>query len=403
MKRVYQSLIDDHLNQHHKQMIFLAGPRQVGKTTISLATKQFTDNFYYFNWDTQEHRQLILKGPINFANQLNLEKLRSKITIVVLDEIHKYSKWKAFLKGLYDNYKDQLIIIVTGSAKLNIYRTGGDSLMGRYFLHRIHPLSIGECLHTDLSKTEIRPPKQISTEQLKNLWNFGGFPEPFIKANSRFATQWHHLHQQQLFREDIRDLSNIQEIAQLEVLAQILQQQTGQLLDFTSLANKINVSVNTIKRWLNTLEHFYYCFQIKPWTKNISRSLLKQPKLYLWDWSEIQEPGAKAENFVACHLLKAVHYWTDCGFGKYELFFLRDKEKREVDFLVTRNNKPWFLVEAKYSNNHGISPALHHFQQQTNAPHAFQVAFKADYVDKDCFTQHKPIIVPAQTLLSQLV
>jgi predicted AAA+ superfamily ATPase len=402
MQRIYLSLIHEHLQQH-QQMLLLAGPRQVGKTTLSLSTKTFSDNFFYFNWDTQEHRQLILKGPVTFAQQLKLEQLRPHPTIVVLDEIHKYAKWKTFLKGLYDNFKHTLKIIVTGSAKLNVYRSGGDSLMGRYFLYRIHPFTIAEALGRPIPITEISPPQLITQETFNALWEFGGFPEPFLKANPRFSKQWHNLHQQQLFREDIRDLSDIQTIAQLEVLAQILQQQVGQLVDYTALANKVNVAVNTIKRWLHTLEHFYYGFRLQPWTQNIARSLLKQPKWFLWDWSEIADVGARAENFVASHLLKAVHFWTDSGLGKFDLHFLRDKEKREVDFLVSKNNQPWFLVEVKYANNQGINPALYHFQKQLQAPHAFQVVIDMPYVDMDCFTQHTPTIVPARTLLSQLV
>lgn len=402
MKRIYETLVKEHFEQY-EQMLFLAGPRQVGKTTISLAAKTLTDDFFYFNWDTQEHRQLILKGPITFANSLNLQKLQKKLPIIVLDEIHKYFKWKSFLKGLYDNYKDKLKIIVTGSAKLDVYRTGGDSLMGRYFLYRVHPITIAECARTTVSEYEIQPPLKISSSNLEALWNFGGFPQPFLKANTRFANQWHRLREQQLFREDIRDLSDIQEISQLEILSKILQEQTGQLIDLSSLANKVNVSVNTIKRWLSTLERFYYCFLLKPWTKNVTRSLLKQPKLYLWDWSQINDPGARTENFIACHLLKAVHFWTDRGFGKYELYFIRDKEKNEVDFLVTKNQKPWFLVEAKHSDNQSISEALYRFQQQTKATHAFQVVFNAKFIDIDCFSKHEPIIVPAQTLLSQLI
>lgn len=165
----------------------------------------------------------------------------------------------------------------------------------------------------------------------------------------------------------------------------------------------INVSSPTIRRWLNCLEAFYYCFSIHPWTKNVKRSLRKEPKYYLWDWSLIEDPGARVENFVASHLLKAVHFWTDYGFGEFELHFLRDKEKNEVDFLVTKNKAPWFLVEVKISKNSGISKSLYTFQKQTGAKHAFQVIIDMDYIQKDCFAYRNPIIVPAMTFLSQLI
>ncbi len=208
---------------------------------------------------------------------------------------------------------------------------------------------------------------------------------------------------EQLFRGDIRDLNHIHEIDQLEILAELLKHQAGQLTNYTNLANKINVSVDTVQRWIKVLNAFYYCFTIKPWSKNVVRSLLKGPKIYLWDWSEISDIGMRSENFIASHLLKAVHFWTDQGLGKYDLYFLRDKEKNEVDLLVTKDNKPWFLVEAKHSDNARISSNLKKFQQATGAKHAFHVVINMDYVDVDCFSYQKPVIVPAKTFLSQLV
>ncbi len=163
------------------------------------------------------------------------------------------------------------------------------------------------------------------------------------------------------------------------------------------------MSVDTIRRWLKTLKSFYYCFSIKPWSKNISRSLLKEPKIYLWDWSLIDDLGARRENFIASHLLKAVHFWTDRGLGDYDLYFLRDKEKREVDFLVTKNNHPWFLVEVKSSENKGISPSLFYYKEATLAEFALQVVFDKKYVDKNCFISSDPTVVPVTTFLSQLI
>ncbi|MBU1558571.1 MAG: DUF4143 domain-containing protein, partial [Gammaproteobacteria bacterium] len=156
-------------------------------------------------------------------------------------------------------------------------------------------------------------------------------------------------------------------------------------------------------RWIKTLESFYYCFSLHPWTKNITRSLLKEPKIFLWDWSLLSDPGAKMENFVACHLMKATQFWTDQGLGDYKLYFIRDLEKNEVDFLVSKNDQAWFLVEVKASSNGGISKHLYKFQKQTGAPHAFQVVFDLEYVDKDCFSINDPVIVPVRTFLSQLV
>jgi uncharacterized protein len=402
MKRVYEKVISLHFQQY-KQMLFLAGPRQVGKTTISLTAQSFTSQFIYLNWDNQDHRKIILDGPAAVAKLTEFKKVWTIPPIIVFDELHKYRHWKTFLKGFFDTYKDHLKIIVTGSSKLDMYRTGGDSLMGRYFPYRIHPFSVAESLRSDFNQEEIHPPKEIRSTHFNALFEFGGFPEPFLKQNKRFSHRWKELRKEQLFRGDIRDLSRIQEIDQLEILSELLKNQAGQLVNYSNLASKIKVSIDTIRRWINTLTAFYHCFIIRPWSKNVSRSLIKAPKIYLWDWSDIQDLGQRAENFVVSHLLKAVHFWTNQGLGNYELYFLRDKEKREVDFLVTKNDAPWFLVEVKYSEKALISPNLEHFQKQTKAQHAFQVAIDMKYVPINCFSYREPVIVPASTFLSQLV
>ena len=402
MKRLYEQIIIQHF-QCHQQMLFLAGPRQVGKTTLSLSAKTLTDQFTYLNWDNQDHRKIILEGPAAIAEVAGINKLSASLPIVVFDELHKYRQWKNFLKGFFDTYSHRLRIIVTGSSKLDIYRTGGDSLMGRYFPYRIHPLSVAEYVRTDINTEDISPPMPMDSASFENLLEFGGFPEPYLKHNKLFVRRWKQLRKEQLFRGDIRDLSRIQEIDQLEILAELIKHQAGQLVNYSNLANKIRVSVDTIRRWINTLTNFYYCFIIRPWSKNITRSLLKEPKIYVWDWSGLDDTAKRAENMVASHLLKAVHFWTDQGLGNYDLYFLRDKEKREVDFLVTKDHCPWFLVEVKQGDNNRISNNLILYQQQTKAKHAFQVVIDMDYVDVDCFSYEEPIIVPAKTFLSQLI
>ena len=402
MERLYQQLISWHL-ANDQQMIFLSGPRQVGKTTIGQSTQSMTDRFFYLNWDRTSHRQIIIQGVDAIAEFAGLSEPSEKTPIIVLDEIHKYAKWKNFLKGFYDTYKGSLHIIVTGSAKLDIYKRGSDSLMGRYFPYRVHPITVAECLKRPLNEDLIQPPTKISDELYNSLWEFGGFPEPFLKQNGRFHKRWLITRKERLFEEEIRTLTHIQEIKQMEVLAEIIKAQIGGLLNRHKLSKKIHVAATTASRWITVLENFYYIFTIQPWTKNVTRSLIKEPKLYLWDWSELEDPGQRSENFIASHLLKAVHYWQDAGFGSFRLYFIRDKEKREVDFLVVRDNKPWFLVEVKHQANQSISESLYRFQKQTQAPHAFQVIVDKPYVDIDCFSYSKPVIVPAKTLLSQLV
>ncbi len=402
MKRIYSSVIQEHFRLH-QQMIFLIGPRQAGKTTVSLMAKDFTDQFAYLNWDNLDHRKIILEGVSSVAGFIGLDRISSKIPIVVFDEIHKYGKWKSFLKGFFDMYKGKVHIIVTGSSRLDVYKKGGDSLMGRYFPYRLHQLSLAELERVGLSDKEINDPLPAQNKNFEKLLKNGGFPEPFLKDNSRFLNRWKTLRQQQLIQEDIRDLSRIQELGQIELLAEILRHQAGQLTNYSTLASKVNVSVDTIRRWVKTLQSFFYCYSIQPWSKNIPRALIKEPKIYLWDWINVEDAGSRVENFVASHLLKAVHFWTDRGFGHYDLWFIRDKEKREVDFLVTHDKKPWFLVEVKSSSKAGISKNLGYFQEKVKAKHAFQVVFDLEYIQKDCFQYSAPVIVPAQSFLAQLV
>lgn len=236
-----------------------------------------------------------------------------------------------------------------------------------------------------------------------NLWKFGGYPDPLLKQSESFHRRWLKLRLQQLFQEDIRSLSRIQDIARLQNLAEYMRQQASQQITYSTLAKHLRINDKTVREWLILLKALYYCFDIKPYAKNVTRSLLKEPKFYLWDWSMCQHDDARAENFMAMALLKAVHFWNDVGMGDYELCYLRDKDKREVDFIIINNQKPWMLVEVKLKNDKKISPHLHYFQKQLQADYAVQVVFDMDYVDKNCFNGPEPVIVPAKTFLSQLV
>jgi predicted AAA+ superfamily ATPase len=395
--------MEEHL-ETERQMLFLVGPRQVGKTTTSLEVSAPWPKAVYLNWDIQADKAVIIEGADAVAERAGLNQYAKKKRLIIFDELHKYRKWKTFLKGFFDKYGALVQIIVTGSARLDVYKAGGDSLMGRYFLYRLHPLSVAEIVRPSLREVEIASAaKKISDREFQALFQYGGFPEPFLRRAPRFYTRWRKLRAQQLFAEDMRDLTRIHELSEIEMLAQLLTSQVGQLTSYSALASKVKVSNDTISRWIKTLKSFYYCFTLQPWTKNVSRSLLKEPKVFLWDWSLVEDHGARVENFIASHLLKAVQFWTDRGMGEYGLHFLRDKEKREVDFLVSKNKKPWFLVEVKSSANAGISKSLYHFQEMTKAPHAFQVVFDLDYEEGNCFSSTKPIIVPAKTFLSQLV
>ncbi len=399
MKRIYDSLLMEHLKEN-RQMAFLSGARQVGKTTTA---RTGSGNHQYMNWDRQSDRLILTKGPDAAADHLRLTDLSPTLPRIVFDEIHKYGKWKSFLKGFFDVYGDSCRTVVTGSARLNVFKKGGDSLMGRYFLYRMHPLSVAELLNPEMANRETRMPREIDDESFQQLLKFGGFPEPFLKADTRFYNRWRHLRSDQFFYEDVRDVGQILEVTQFRVLADLIRSNIGALVNYSWYSKNINVAVDTVRRWVGVLELLYYCFTIRPWYRNVPKSLRKQPKVYLWDWSLVEDPGARTENFFASQLLKAVHFWTDNGFGTYDLFFIRDKGKREVDFLVTRNDQPWFIVEVKTSGNRSLSPHLDHFHNLLNTSHAFQVALDMDYVDRDCFSVDRPVRVPAKTFLSQLI
>jgi len=402
MERCYEHILIGHFRTY-RQTAFLSGPRQVGKTTTARVVARALGDHAYFTWDRQTDRAVIVAGPDAVAEKMQIHRLREAPPVCILDELHRYGKWKTFLKGLLDSHPGALRILVTGSARLDVFKAGGDSLMGRYFPYRMHPLSVGELADPGRPVWEgPLPPQRIPGEALAALVRFGGFPEPFLRQEERFWRRWRRLRTQQLLREDLRDLTHIRELGQVEMLAELIRRRVGQLVSHASLARAVNVSVDTIRRWTATLERLYWCFSVRPWHRNVARGLRKEPKYFLWDWSVVEDRGARMENLVASALLKAVHAWTDTGLGDFGLYFIRDKEKREVDFLVTREDTPWFLVEVKASGSARLSPPLARFQEATGAPHAFQVAFDLDYVDRDCFEQTRPLIVPAATFLSQL-
>ena len=398
-KRLYDTVLAEQV-AHERQMAFVTGPRQVGKTT---ACRGLADT--YLNWDNLDDREVILRGPAAIAAKAALDVLRPKPAVITLDELHKMPRWKSLLKGFFDTYSDRMRALVTGSSRLDTYRRGGDSLMGRYFLYRMHPLSVGEIVSTQLPDPQrvVRAPQPIPANEFDALWTHGGYPEPFLRRDARFTRRWSNLRLQQLIREDIRDLTNVQDLDTMEALVRLLLERSGDQVIYSNLAGEVRVAVDTLRRWVDRLCGFYLGFLVRPWFRNVSRSLRKEPKWFLRDWSGIADPGKRVETFVACHLLKAVDGWNDLGLGDFQLGYLRDKEKREVDFLVVRDRKPWFLVEVKASKG-AISPTLAHFQEQLGAPHAFQVVLDADYVQADCFASPRgPLAVPAKTFLSQLL
>jgi predicted AAA+ superfamily ATPase len=397
---VHARLYDDVLREHferHRQMALVSGPRQVGKTTTCRALAS-----HYLNWDNADDRRIILRGPAAVADSIALDQLRSGTTTLVLDELHKNARWKAFLKGFFDVYAERVRILVTGSSRLDVFRRGADSLMGRYFPYRMHPYSVAECIRTSVPQEIIQPPSPIADEQWNALWEHGGFPQPFLRREIRFTRRWRSLRHDQLTKEDVRQVAQIQDLGTLETLSRLLEELSSRQLVYSRLANELGVSVQTVQRWVRVFECLYYGFTLRPWFTNLNKALRKEPKWFLRDWSGIEDTGARAETFVACHLLKAVEAWSDLGFGRFELFYLRDKLKREVDFLIVRDRKPWCLVEVKATRT-AISDSLRYFHAATKARYAFQLVIDLPYIEASCFARSEPTVVPARTLLSQLL
>src|SRR5207249_4165886 len=227
--RLYTEILADHLRRQ-RQIALVSGPRQVGKTATC---RSISDS--YLNWDNADDRRQLLRGPAALAEALHVDHLGSRAPIAVLDELHKYTKWKGLLKGFFDTYGDRVHLIVTGSSRLNVFRRGSDSLMGRYLLYRMHPLSVAESLRTSLPDKEIHAPEEVASSDWEALLEHGGFPEPFFHRDSRFTRRWRSLRQEQLSREDLRDVAHVSDLGTMETLMQILAEHSAQQLVYSGL------------------------------------------------------------------------------------------------------------------------------------------------------------------------
>jgi hypothetical protein len=363
------------------KMIFLSGPRQVGKTTLAqdlLLKRPGT----YFNWDILTDQKRFTQNPYFFEESL---AENTDTPLLVLDEIHKYARWKSYLKGIYDRYHKQLQVLVTGSGRLDIYKKGGDSLLGRYLSIPIFPLTVAELLKRRTAWKDfyasVSGPSEIQgpTQKIFNrLLQHSGFPDPYVKADESYSLAWRNTRTDLLVKEDIRDTSNIRNISLLQTLVQLLEPRVGSPLSTNALRQEVGVAFETVREWLTILENFYYFFRILPYSKKLGRLLRKEPKIYLFDWTEISDPGRRFENLVALHLFKTVKTWTAFGEVNAGLFYIRDKEKREVDFLVVANKVPVILVECKLTEKEP-TPSLLYFQQQYRVPVAVQLITEPDY------------------------
>ena len=334
-----------------KKMVFVGGPRQAGKTTFALGLLgPGADETHpaYLNWDHP-----------SVPPRLRRAELPAGEPLLLLDEIHKYARWRNLLKGIYDTEKSHRRILVTGSARLDYYSKGGDSLVGRYRYFRLHPFSLREMS------------SKPAAADLAALLKFGGFPEPLFGQDEAAHRIWQRDRMTRVVREDLRDLENVREISLLEHLADLLPTKVGSPLSVKSLREDLQIDHKTAERWLQMLENLYVCFRVAPYGSPKIRAVKKERKLYLWDWSSVDDPGARFENLVASQLLKYCHWVEDTEGHAMELRYLRDTDKREVDFVVVKNRKPEFAVECK-SGDKAIGPALRYFAERTPIPRFYQ-------------------------------
>ena len=333
----------------------------MGKTTLALSflNPSKANHPAYLNWDIPSHKEKIIR------NQFPL-----KYKKIVFDEIHKFAGWRGLMKGLYDEYSETHSFLVTGSARLDHFSKGGDSLLGRYHYYRLHPFSLFEIN------------KKPNKDDLKELLHLGGFPEPFLKQSETYLKRWRRERRQRVISEDLRDLKQVKEISLIYLLAEMLSDRVGSPLSIRSIKEDLEVSHQAVESWITLLENLYMVFRISPFGTPKIRAVRKEQKLYFYDWSSIHNKHIQFENMVAGHLLKYCHYHEDVKGDDMELRFLRDTDKREVDFVVIKNRKPLFAVECKTGETH-LSSGIKYFKARTPIPLWFQVhkGFK-DYGDE---------------------
>lgn len=355
-------------------MIFLSGPRQVGKTTFmqEIISKSYPHTTY-FNWDIVDNKKTLLADPY-FFQSVDIES--GERTLVILDEIHKYRQWKNYLKGVYDKFHDRFSFAVLGSGRLDISKRGGDAMTGRFLEMHLFPFTMAELSRRKIDVKQFLKdpfsgmdfPDAIQSETVwKQLFNLGGFPEPFLSGKESTWRRWSANYGRQIIREDMRSIHEIKLIDDIETLFSLLPTKVGSPLSINNLTTDLQVSFPAVKNWLELFDYFYLTFRISPWTKKVSRAILKEKKLYLFNYPLIADTAARFENMVALELLRAVRSWNEWGWGDFGLYYLRNKEKKEVDFLLTKDHEPFLLIEAKLTDT-TPAPALLEFQSVFKIP-----------------------------------
>jgi uncharacterized protein len=329
---------DQILKDISKKIVFLVGPRQVGKTWLAKEIAGKFSHSVYLNYDYLKDREIIKD-----------EAWRENTELLILDELHKMPQWKNYLKGLFDTRSPILKIIVTGSARLDFLRQAGDSLAGRFFTHRLLPLSLRE-----LDKTPY-------SGNIDRLIERGGFPEPFLAEQIFDAQRWRQQYTDGLIRTDILDFEKIHDLRAMQLVLALLQQRIGSPVSFTSIARDVGISPSTVLKYIQILETLYIVFRVPPYAHSIARSLIKEPKIYFFDTGMVEgDAGARFENFMAVSLLKHVYGLVDYRGEAWDLRYLRTKDGREVDFCLVKKGRVDSIVECKVAEKQ-VSGHLYYF------------------------------------------
>jgi predicted AAA+ superfamily ATPase len=393
------------------KMIFLSGPRQVGKTFfVKARLAELKNEDLYFNWDDPLVARAYAKNPHFLKIAL---AGRPGTPLVAFDEIHKHKNWKNILKALCDLHVGEAQIMVTGSARLDFFKASGDSLAGRYFSYRLLPFGLAEAAQEfthivddpavftapEKSGFLVHLPESKRNSPLKEAvepWlHFGGFPEPFLKASDRFSLKWRRDYRSLLVTEDLRDLTRIHDFKGLEQLMLALPERIGSPLSINALREELQVNHKTVAGWLEAFKKIYLVFSIVPWSKNIARAMAKESKYYFYDWTMVDDPGIRFENAVAVSLLRCINRWNERGLGEFDLRFIRTAQKQEVDFVIIDRNKPVALFEAKLGDT-DFTKAGSALAAMLNIP-CYQIVARAEVIE--AFPGNR-FMVPAWRILA---
>ncbi len=371
MKRVQKERI---LKDLGKKMVLLVGPRQAGKTWLAKEIASEFRNSVYLNYDQVLDRKIMLA-----------QTWLPTTEILVLDELHKMDDWKNYLKGIYDTKEPSMKILVTGSARLEIYDQLGDSLAGRYFRQRLLPLSLAE-----LSQVGMSP-------DIDRLIERGGFPEPYLDESTIEANRWRLLYVNSMLSTDIFEFDKIYNVKAMQLLFNLLRNRVGSPASYQSLAEDLAVSPTTVKKYIEILEALYIVFRVTPYSRNIARSLLKEPKLYFFDTGLVQgDEGAKFENLVAISLLKDIYARTDYFGEERTLHYLRTKDGIEVNFAIAHGENIEKIIESKLSN-HTVNKSLLYFHNKYKYPAIQLVKYLRHEIQ-----QNEIQVLKAEKFLSEL-